>query len=133
MTYAVHHGRLTLAYIHGLYADSGVLVGSNLDEITAYVSRSLTRTWTGSVHSGYSRNSPVGGTTVTGYPVYDSWYVEGGANRPIGGNLNFGLSYTANITSYHGPSCTVVNCNKPGTYHTMTVSFQWHPRPFLLE
>lgn len=133
MTYAVHHGSFTLAYIHGLYADSGVLVGSNLDEVTAYVSRSLTRAWTGSVHSGYSRNSPVGGTTVTGYPVYDSWYAGGGVNRPIGSNLNFDLSYTANITNYHGPGCTGANCNNPGTYQNITASFQWHPRPFLLE
>jgi hypothetical protein len=133
MTYAFHQGRFTLGYIHGLYANSGVLVGSNLDEATAYFSRNLTRAWTASVHSGYSRNSPVGGTTVTGYPVYDSWYVGGGVSRPMGENLNFGLSYTANITSYHGPNCTEPNCNSPTTYHTITASFQWHPRPFLLE
>jgi hypothetical protein len=133
MTYAVRHGRFTLGYIHGLYANSGVLVGSNLDEVTANVSLNLTRAWTASVHSGYSRNSPVGGTTVSGYPVYDNWYVGGGVTRPIGGNLNFGLSYTANITNYHGPNCTGTNCNNRGTYPTITASFQWHPRPFLLE
>jgi hypothetical protein len=136
MTYAVHHGRFTLGYMHGLYANSGVLVGSNLDQVTAYVSHSLTRAWTGSVHSGYSRNSPVGGTTATGNPVYDNWYAGGGVNRPIGPNLNFGLSYTANITNYRGSGCSGAGCNNSNTYNTIntiTANFQWHPRPFLLE
>ena len=132
MTYAFHHGRFTLGYIHGLYANSGVLVGSNFDEVLASVSHSLTATWTGSAQIGYSRNSPVGGTTLTGHPAYDDWYVGAGVNRPIAGSLNFGLSYTA-LTSSRLPGCTGAACNSPSTYNTITANFQWHPRPSLLE
>lgn len=130
-TYAFRHGILTLAYIHGLNANSGVLVGSNLDEVEATISRRLTPVWTGSVHSGYSRNSPVAGTTV-GHPVYDNWYVGAGVNRPIGGDFNFGLSYTAMNSSYL-PACIGAVCNNSSTYSTITANFQWHPRPSLLE
>lgn len=133
MTYAFRHGGFTLGYIHGLSAGSGVLIGSNLDEVSASVSRSLVGAWTGTVHFGYSRNSPVGGTTVTGYPLYDNWYAAAGVKRPLGGNLNFGLSYTANITNYPGSGCTGAGCNISNTINTITANFQWHLRPYILE
>jgi len=132
MTYAFRYGMSTLSYIHGLYANSGVLVGSNLDEIEATLSRRLTSTWTASVHFGYSRNTPVAGTTVAGHPAYDNWYVGAGVNRPIGGNLNFGLSYTS-LTAYYQPGCVGTGCNNPNTYSTITANFQWHPRPSIFE
>ena len=131
ITYGFRHGVFTVAYIHGLYANSGVLVGSNLDEVEATASRRLTSVWTGSIHSGYSRNSPVAGTTV-GHPAYDNWYVGAGVNRPIGGDFNFGFSYTA-LTSSYQPTCTGPGCNNPTTYSTITANLQWHPRPNLLE
>lgn len=132
MNYAFRQGAFSLAYIHGLSSGSGVLVGSELDQVTGSVSHRLTRVWTGSVNIGYSRNNPVGGTTATGYPTYDNWFVGGSVNRPIGRNFNFGVGYTANISNYGGSSCTGTTCNSSNTYNTVTVNFQWHPRPFVL-
>lgn len=122
LTYAFHRGAFSLAYIHGLSAGSGVLIGSDLDQISATASRTLTRVWTGGVNFGYARNSPVGGTAATGYPAYDDWYAGGSIGRPIGRDFNFAAAYTATIGNYSGSS----------TYNTVTVNFQWHPRPFIL-
>jgi hypothetical protein len=132
LNYGFHRGTFTLGYIHGLSAGSGVFIGSILDQATAGVSRNLTRVWTGSLNFGYARNSPVGGTATTGYPAYDNWFLGGGVSRPIGRNFNFAVAYTATIGNYSGIGCTGTGCNPSNTYNTVTVNFQWHPRPFVL-
>ena len=133
MTYGFHRGAVMLDYIHGLSAGSGVLIGSNLDEVAATVSRNLTRVWTGNVNFGYSRNSPVVGTSTAGYPTYSDWFVGCGASRPIGRDFSFAAAYTANIGSYSGTGCTGAGCSNSNNYSTITVNFQWHPRPFVLR
>jgi hypothetical protein len=133
LTYSFGHSSFSLSYLHGLSGGSGVLTGSELDEATAGVSRSLTRLWTGNVYFGYARNSPVGGTAATGSPVYDDWYLGGGVNRPIGRNFNFAVAYTATIGNYGGYGCVGTGCTSTGTYNTVTINLQWHPRPFVLQ
>jgi hypothetical protein len=132
MTYAFERGVFTVAYLHGLSAGSGVLLGSNLDWVTATVSRQLTRQWSGSLIFGYSHNSPVVGTGAGSSPAYGDWYVGGSATRPIGRNFSFAVAYTATIGSYSGAGCTGAGCNVSNNYNTITVNFQWHPRPFTL-
>jgi hypothetical protein len=132
-TYGFQRGSFALSYDHGLSGGSGVLIGSTLDQASASLSRSLTRVWGGNLNFGYARNSPVGGTTATGYPVYSNWFVGGGLNRPIGRSLSFGVAYTATIGNYGGYTCTGAGCTSSSTYNTITVTFQWHPRPFVLQ
>jgi len=130
MNYAFERGTVTLGYLHGLSAGSGVLIGSNLNWVTGTVSRQLTRQWTGSLNFGYSHNSPVVGTAAAGSPAYNDWFVGCSAGRPIGRDFNLGLGYTATIGSYSGAGCTGAGCNASNNYNTITVNFQWHPHPF---
>ena len=132
MTYAFERGTFTVAYLHGLSAGSGVLLGSKLDSVTATVSRQLTRQWTGSLNFGYSHNSPVAGTAASGSPTYNDWFAGFTAGRPIGRNFSFSAAYTATIGSYSGAGCTGAGCNVSNNYNTITLNFQWHPRPFTL-
>jgi hypothetical protein len=132
MTYAFERGVFTLGYIHGLSAGSGVLLGSNQDWVTATVSRQLTRQWSGSLIFGYSHNSPVVGTGAGSSAGYGEWYVGCTASRPIGRNFSFAAAYTANISSYSAAGCTGAGCNASNNYNTITLNFQWHPRPFTL-
>ena len=132
MTYAFERGAFTVAYLHGLSAGSGVLLGSKLDSVTATVSRQLTRQWTGSLNFGYSHNSPVVGTAASGSPTYSDWFAGFTAGRPIGRNFSIAVAYTATISSYSGTGCTGAGCNASNNYNTITVNFQWHPRPFTL-
>jgi hypothetical protein len=108
------------------------MIGSDLDQATASASRNLTRVWTGNLNFGYARNNPVAGTATTGYPAYDDWFLGGGVSRPIGRNFNFAVAYTATIGNYSGTGCTGTGCNTSNTYNTVTINFQWHPRPFVL-
>jgi len=132
VSYAFHRGSLSVGYNHGLSGGGGVLVGSIWDQANASFSHTLTRLWTGSVNFGYSRNSPVGGTTATASPVYNSWFMSSSVNRPITRNFNFGMAYTANIGNYRGPACAGSSCNASNLYNTATVNLQWHPRPLVL-
>ena len=130
MNYSFERGAFSLGYLHGLSGGSGVLIGSNLDWITATVSRQLTRQWTGTLNFGYSRNSPVVGPGAGSSPAYGDWFVGCSAARPIGRNFNFAVAYTATIGSYSGAGCTGAGCSASNNYNTITVNFQWHPRPF---
>ena len=132
LIYALPKGQLSAGYTHGLSAGSGVFIGSTLDQINATYSRNLGRVWSGGLNFGYARNAPVGGTTFTGYPNTSSWFMGGNLGRPIGPFFNFGLAYTANISNYSTSGCTGATCTGNFTYHIVTVSLQWHPRPFVL-
>ncbi len=132
LIYGFKQGAFSLNYLHGLSGGSGVLIGSVMDQANSSVSRKLTRIWTGGINFGFARNSPVGGTAPTGSPVYDDWFLGGNVSRPIGRNFNFAVAYTATIGNYSGSSCTGASCNISSTYNTVTVNFQWHPRPFVL-
>jgi hypothetical protein len=133
LIYALPRGQFGLSYLHGLSGGGGVLIGSELDQVTATFSYSLTRVWTGNVNFGYARNSPVGGTSTTGLPVYDDWFIGGGVGRQIGRNFNFGIAYTATIPQYSQTGCAGPGCIPSSTYSTVTINFQWHPRPFVLR
>jgi hypothetical protein len=133
VTYGLRRGGLSLAYNHGFSAGSGVLIGSQLDQVTATATRNLTRVWTGSVNFGYSRNSTVGGTPQTGFPSYSDWFLGGSLGRPIGRNFNFAVAYTASISNYSQPGCVGAACTPTSTYQTGTINFMWHPRPFVLR
>jgi len=132
VTYSIRKGSITGNYLHGLSGGSGVLVGSILDSVSGGASHSLGRVWTGGINFGYSRNSPVGGTTATSQPVYTDWFAGANVSRPIGRDFNFALAYTATIGNYGGTGCTSTNCSNSNTFHAITVNFQWHPRPFVL-
>jgi hypothetical protein len=132
-TYGLPKGGLGVFFIHGLSGGGGVLVGSQLDQVTATASRSLTRTWTGSINFGYARNSPVGGTSATGNPAYSDWYVGGTVGRPLGRNFNLAIGYTATIPTYSQNGCTGPACYPSMAYQAVTISLQWHPRPFILR
>ncbi len=132
LTYALARTSFSVYYLHGLSGGGGELVGSDLDQVTGNVSRTLTRTWTGNINFGYARNSPVGGA-ASGGVTYNDWFVGGGVGRPIGRNFSFSAAYTATIPTYSQSGCVGEACIPSSTYQTVTISLQWHPRPFILR
>ncbi len=127
---------LELDYVHGLGGGSGVLTGSELDQITLSANRRLTRLWTvnGSFGFGDNRSLPGSniGTTIPG-TSFKSWYLGAGVSRPIGRNVNFSLSYNASVNVPNQSGCTGTNCDASTTQHTISVFVQWHTRPFVIE
>lgn len=133
LQYAFLNGSISLAYTHGTSAGSGVLVGSTSDQFNFGATRRLTRLWTGQLSAGYSRNTPVGSAIQTNTQTYNTWSVGGGISRPIGRYTNFAIDYTAQFTDYGLAGCIGAACTSNQTYHYVTINFQWHARPFVLE
>lgn len=131
LTFAFRQGATSLAYVHGLSAGSGVFIGSDLDQVIASASRNLTRVWTGGLNFGYARNRPVD-TSTSSHPGYDDWFAGVSLGRPIGRDFRFAAAYTATIGNYFKPGCGGAACNNSNVYSTITVTFQWHPSPFIL-
>jgi hypothetical protein len=127
---------LVLDYVHGLGGGSGTLTGSELDQITFFGNRRLTRIWTVNGSFGFADNRSLSnsssGTTIPNVS-FKSWYIGAGISRPIGRNIDFSLSYNASINEPNQSGCTGVNCNASNTQNTITVFVQWHTRPFVIE
>lgn len=133
LNYAFERGNIGVSYFHGLSGGGGVLLGSNTDQATLALSRQLGRVWTGNVNFGYSRNSSLGSLSgVSTTPTFNDWYVGGGLSRPIGREFNFALSYSARFESSNVAGCTGANCNTSYTQNLISISLQWHTRPFVL-
>jgi hypothetical protein len=132
LTYALKSGSISAYYNHSLNGGSGVLVGSTLDQVSLSFSHRLTQAWSGNLNFGYAHNGEVASGQI-GIPTYDSWYAGGGLSRPIGRNMHLGIAYMGNIGSSHTTGCTGTGCSSSASFQTVTVSIQWHTRPFVLR
>jgi hypothetical protein len=132
-TYALQNGEIGGSYLHGLSGGSGVLVGSNLDQINFTAGRRISRTWSGSVHFGYAHNGSLSSSGPFSSPSYNSWFAGAGLNRPVGRHVFLGLSYAAHVSKSSSSGCVGSSCNTSFTINTFNLSLQWHTRPFILE
>ena len=130
LSYGFQKGTLFANYSHGVSGGSGVLTGSTGDQIHFGANHQLSRLWTGQFQMGYSHNAPVAAGTNS--QTYNTWNVGGGASRPFGRNANFSVNYTATIADYGLATCVGAACSSTEVYHYVTLSFQWHTRPFIL-
>lgn len=142
LNYLYRHGGITASYNHGVTGGSGVFLGATTDQLQLGASRQLTRTWSGNVQVGYARNrnvvsAPLPNTSVANSGTsasYDSIYLGGGVNRPLGRNMNFFGSYTAYIQHASATAnCVIGTCGTNYTSNQITLGFNWHTRPFVLR
>jgi hypothetical protein len=134
LNYATARNDLTLTYVRGVSGGSGVQLGSNTNEIQAAVTRRLSREWQGRFHSGYARNGSLGNPTAgQTLQTFNSYYIGGGLNRPLGRDARLSLAYTAQIQVSNQAVCANGTCNKNYTQHQINLGFSWHARPFVLR
>jgi len=132
MTYRLENGGLMGGYFHGLTGGSGVFTGSTIDMVNFEINHRFTRVWSGQFNMGYSINRAVVSSTQANFPNYNSWFIGGGVNRPIGRSMNFGVAYTANIGTTVQSGCTGGSCTSNQNSNYITVNFQWQSRPLIL-
>jgi len=130
LSYTFERGSVGANYFHGLTGGSGVFQGSNTDQATLTLSHRLGRVWSGNLNFGYSRNGALGNATATTNPAFDDWFVGGGLSRPIGREFNFSFAYSAQFESSSATTCTGTSCSY--TQNLVSISLQWHTRPFVL-
>ena len=132
LSYGTERGAASVSYFYGSSGGGGILIGSLTNSVTGNLSRKLTRVWSGNVNVGFARNSPLQPGTSNLFPTFDDYYVGGGVIRPIGRTVNFALNYTAYIEHSNQTGCVGASCSANTTQNTITVSLQWHARPFIL-
>jgi hypothetical protein len=133
LTSLFQNGSASVGYFHALSGGSGVLIGSTADEVNASANRRITRLWSVHANFGFAKNRPLASLAGTQGSDYNSFYVGGGFDRPIGRNLNFSVAYTAQIQQINPTVCAGPGCNTSYTQNIVTVNFQWHTRPFVLR
>ena len=133
LTYDFQHGNVGLSYFHGLTAGSGLLLGSTTDQVTTNLGRQLGRVWTGSINLGYSRNSSLASTVAIPGQTYNDWFTGAGISRPFGRNVDFTASYMATFENTNQPFCTGATCSSSYLQHVISVTLQFHTRPFVLR
>jgi hypothetical protein len=134
LTYAFEKGTISGSYLHGLTGGSGVLTGSISDQVTFTATRRLNRLWTASANLGFAQNRTVINSAGTASnPSYNDWFVSASVGRPIGRDFVFSLAYNPYFAT-NNPVCSVPGCgtSSSGVTQTVTLNFQWHPRPFVL-
>jgi hypothetical protein len=134
LNYATALNDLTLTYIRGVSNGSGIQLGSSTDEIQGAVARRLSREWQGRLHFGYARNSGLGNPTAgQSLQTFNSYYVGGGLNRPLGRDANLSLAYTAQMQTSNQAVCATGTCSNNHTQQQITLGLSWHASPFVLR
>lgn len=133
VNYSQRNGGLTANYLHSLAGGSGVLIGSNLDQINFAGNHKLGRVWSGNVNFGYAHNGSVNGSAQSNSSTFNSWFGGAGVSRPIGHFIYLGLNYTAYISKNTFAGCTGPDCGMTNSSNAIGLSLQWHSRPFVLD
>jgi len=132
LNYAFQRGGIRLSYSHSLTGGSGILLGSTTDQATASVSRLLGRVWNGTVLFGYARNSALALTIGYSAQTYNDWFAGVMIGRPLGRNVDFTAAYTPRFESTNQPVCVGTTCSSSYTQQLVSVTLQFHTRPFVL-
>lgn len=133
LTYTLTRTGIVLRYSHGVSGGSGVFTGASSDQVQGSVSRRLSRVWTGNVDFGYARNAGLGQTSsLSTTPPVNSSFIGTGLQRPIGRTATASLAYAVYLENLNEASCEAATC---GSYvqHQVSLSVQWHTRPFVLR
>ena len=132
LTYALARTNLSLSYNHYVSGGSGVLPGSNTDQIQSQITRQISRVWRGSVSFGFVRNTSLGLSSPSQVSqTYDVWFVGGGLDRPLSRTASLNIAYSAYLENSNQPVCG--NCGTNYLQHQISVGFQWHTRPLVLR
>lgn len=133
LTYAFRRGGVSLNYSHGINGGGGVVAGSSGDQVGASAHRQLTRTWQGNLNFSYAQNAGLNNQSGVSSPTYNSWYAGGGLSSPLGRDADFSIAYQAQNQSASLSTCSGPGCITSYLVHQITLSFQWHTRPFVLR
>lgn len=133
VTYALARGGFSLTYNHGVSNGSGVLAGSNSDQISTSVNHLIGRAWQANINFGYAKNRALAQNQAQNSQSFNSYFMGGGLNRPLGRNATFSLSYTAYIQGISQTVCSPGGCSSSTTQHQISLGFTWHTRPYVLR
>ena len=130
LSYQLRRVSLGLGYNHGISEGSGVFAGSIADTFSGSASRQLSRTFFGSLNTGYSRNSgEVLVAKASANQVFDYVFVGGSLAHPWGRSMSLGLSYQMQYQTSSAPFCLGTACQTSYFRNLISFNLGWHKQP----
>jgi hypothetical protein len=136
LTYALSSNlnNISFSYNHGVSNGSGVQIGSSSDLVESQLSRRLSRYWLGNFNFGYARNNSLGNSDGgQDSQTFDSYFIGGDLNRPLGRSSKLSLGYTVQIQNSNQAVCSAGRCDTNYTSHRIFAALSWHARPLVLR
>jgi hypothetical protein len=134
IAYAFSKGDMGVSYSHGLTGGSGLLIGSSSDQIQIQAGRQLARRYRVQTGFGFARNKSLeSGNSLIPGQTYDTYYFNAGINRALGRTTNFNVGYTFQRQNADLQFCPTIACGSTYTQHQVSVGFDWHTRPYVIE
>jgi hypothetical protein len=127
LSYQRRRTGLSLNYLHGLTAGSGVFIGAVSNAFVASAHYQFTRSWTGTINGGYSLNKSL---ASAGFPEtrFDNWLIGWNLGRRVGPHAQLNFNY--GLTKQNSPTpCPVPSCGITGLQQSFGMSVNWHLRP----
>jgi hypothetical protein len=130
---------LELMYLRMTTNGSGFFAGAQTDLARAQLNRPLSRTWSGFVDLGYTRNSriePVGFGAINAN-TYTYGFAGLGVHRMLGRNFHAFASYQFNELSFDQSYCASIaaggSCSRISQRQVGTIGLDWTPRPIRID
>ena len=134
LAYSLSRGQIGINYSHGLTGGSGLLVGSTSDQVQLQGSRQLSRRYTGQFGFGYARNKSLESSkSIIPGQTFNGYFTNVGLNHPMGRNANLNVGYTLQKQTADATFCVTAACGTSYTQHRISIGFDWHTRPYVIE
>jgi len=138
LDYQVRNGSVSAQYTHGVSAGSGYLPGSTTDQLSASLTRQISRVWSVGFPVGFARNTSLEQTATTVAPTttatFNTWYGGASLSRPLGHYSSLRFYYNVSRQTGNTIMCVPgVPC--PGSIALtqiggMTLTWSTRPVPF---
>jgi hypothetical protein len=133
LTYAQRRTSYQVGYTHGVAGGSGVLAGSDEDQVSGVITRQMTRKFSSGITGGYSRNQglAVFGTTGTAptNQTFDYWFGGGNFTYPLGRTVAVTFTYQFQYQNSGTAFCIGTPCASNVTRNMFSVGLDWLDRP----
>lgn len=132
VTYQYQRTTLGLSYTHGVYAGSGVFLGSVGDVVTGTLTRRMSRTFSSGLSAGYARNTALSGTGAPNLGQnYGYWFAEASLAHPLTETLALTFSYQMQYQNSNSTFCVGTSCGTSVLRHLISVGLSWNSHPML--
>lgn len=130
VTYQYQRTTLALSYSHGVFAGSGVFLGSTGDVVSGTVTHRMSRMFSSMVSAGYERNTALSGTGALNVGQnYSYWFADGTLARPLTETLAFTFSYQLQYQNSNGTFCIGPSCGTNLVRNLISVGLSWNQHP----
>jgi hypothetical protein len=134
MRYHFNQADTTLAYRHGVSGGSGVFLGSEIDEVSASLSRQLSRLWRGSVDFAFAHNDSLQEIALgAAGRRFNTWRGGFELSRPVGRYARMYFRYGVERQSAANVVCGGAGCPLFGTRQIFGLGFNFRFKTIELE